>query len=156
MREFDKSVSQLSTQNGLEYSRYADDLFFSSRGKSFSRDAAQHFIQKMYQQLLQFGFEANRTKTTILPPSARKIVLGLLVDRNGPRLTKQFRSELETHAYYLSSPEHGPLKHSNRRGFTSVIGLQNYVNGLMAHAAQVDPEFAKKVRLQMSFVKWPI
>src|SRR5947209_7997371 len=40
-------------------------------------------------------------KTIISPPGARKIVLGLVVDRDGPRLTRQFRERLELHIFHL-------------------------------------------------------
>lgn len=157
MRAFDERTAELAAQSGLVYSRYADDLIFSTRNRSqFTRVHAKSFIHSIYNELTQIGFEANRTKTTICPPRARKIVLGLLVDRDTPRLTKQFRTELETHAYFLSSAKHGPIEHAERRGFTSVIGMQNYLNGLLAHAAQVDLEFAQQVRAKMRRARWPI
>ncbi|MBN9546215.1 MAG: RNA-directed DNA polymerase [Alphaproteobacteria bacterium] len=156
MREFDEGVNSISRSYGLVYSRYADDLIFSTDAATFSRVEAEALISRIYQVLLEYGFEPNRTKTMISPPRARKIVLGLLVDRDTPKLTRQFKQDLENHVFYLSHPRHGPSQHANKRNFTSVIGLQNYVQGLLAHAAQVDSAFADRMRAMLAQVKWPI
>ena len=156
MTAFDDRVTKRAGNAGLTYTRYADDLIFSTTAHTFSRVDARVFVEDVYRELLDCGFEPNRTKTKIIPPRGRKIALGLLVDRETPRLTKRFRDQLETHAYYLTSSTHGPMKHSARRKFSSAIGLQNHVYGLLAHADQVDPAFASKIRERLKSVAWPI
>jgi RNA-directed DNA polymerase len=62
-------------------------------------------------ELLAFGFTANQQKTTILPPGARKILLGVLVDRGSPHLTRAFRNNIETHLFALTNPKIGAMAH---------------------------------------------
>ncbi len=102
-----------------------------------------------------FGLEANRQKTKIASPGARKIVLGLLVDRERPRLTRAFRDNLETHVFALTHPDIGPLRHQARRGFASVIGLRRHVEGLLNYAHHVDAEWAEALQGRLKQVAWP-
>ena len=68
------------------------------------------------------GLSPNVTKTRVLPPGARKVVLGLLVDGQEPHLTREFRARLRQHIYYLLHPDIGPVRHAAKRGFISVRG----------------------------------
>lgn len=155
MRRFDRRVAALSKKAGLRYSRYSDDMIFSTAG-SFSRDQAATFVHAVYDVLGAHGFEANRTKTSIAAPGARKIVLGLLIDRDKPRLTKEFRANIETHLHYLERPDVGPVAHANARKFDSVIGLHNHLLGLIAFARQIDLTYGDKLRSRIRAISWPV
>jgi len=91
----DKTIQKLSERKNLVYTRYADDLIFSTHDDTFHRKKAARFVRNIYDILNLNGFEANTAKTVIVPPGARKIVLGLLVDRSEPNLTKQFKNRLK-------------------------------------------------------------
>lgn len=155
MRKFDRKVTKAATNAGLRYSRYSDDLIFSTTG-AYTRTLAEQFVHSMYDHLGAHGFEANRTKTSIAGPGARKIVLGLLVDRDKPRLTRDFRARLETHIHYIERKDVGPVLHARFRGFDSVIGFQNHLLGLIAFAGQVDQTYAKVLMHRMRQVDWHI
>jgi RNA-directed DNA polymerase len=90
----------------------------------------------------RIGLSPNLTKTQVLPPGARKIMLGLLVDGKIPRLTREFRACLRQHIYFLTHPDIGPARHAGRRQFASVMGLRNHVYGLISYARMIDPAFA--------------
>ncbi len=154
MQRFDEDVRCVATAAELRYTRYADDLIFSTKG-SFTRASAKTFIKAIYQCLGKRGFEANRTKTVISPPGARKIVLGLLVDGDEPRLTRDFKERLLMHAHFASRSDIGPVAHAKARKFASVIGFQNHLYGLVGFANQIEPMFAKLIRAKLSQVKWP-
>ncbi len=155
MKHFDKTVSTFAVDEGLQYTRYADDLTFSISSKNFKREDAKKFILKIYRELRKNGFEPNLTKTKIISPGARKIVLGLLVDGEKPCLTKKYRDNIRQHLHYMNRSDIGPVKHARNRGFISVYGLRNHVQGLIAHADQIDPQFASKVWVQFNKVNWP-
>lgn len=154
MRSFDRRIAALSKTGGLRYSRYSDDMIFSTPG-SFSRDQATSFVHRVYDVLGAHGFEANRTKTSIAAPGARKVVLGLLVDRDEPRLTRDFRSNIETHLHYLERPDVGPVAHAEARKFDSIIGLQNHLLGLIAFARQIDRTYGDELRARIRAIDWP-
>lgn len=154
MRRFDRRIAALSKLAGLRYSRYSDDMIFSTAGE-FSRNQATDFVHRVYDALGAHGFEANRTKTSIAAPGARKVVLGLLVDRDEPRLTRDFRSNIETHLHYLERPDVGPVAHAKARNFDSIIGLQNHLLGLIAFARQIDPTYGNELKSRISMIAWP-
>lgn len=155
MNAFDGAVTAIADASDLTYTRYADDLTLSTQRADFDRGTAQAIITKVYAQLRAWGFEPNLAKTQIVPPGARKIVLGLLVDGPKPRLTKAFRARLRQHLYFLSEPQHGPVKHAAALKFNSVYGLRNHVSGLIAYAKQVDEDFAQKAWKAFNAIAWP-
>jgi RNA-directed DNA polymerase len=102
------------------------------------------------------GLSPNFTKTQVVPPGARKVVLGLLVDKAVPRLTREFKANLRMHLHFLLRPDVGAAKHAHARGFAAVAGLRNHLRGLVAYAAQIEPEYASAVRSGLSAVQWPV
>lgn len=156
MQDADAELTKLAREHGLNYTRYADDLTFSTRRKDFDREEAADVIRAVYRILGRFGLEPNFAKTQVVPPRARKVVLGLLADQKEPRLTREFRSKMRQHLYYLEHPEVGPLKHAERRGFAAIAGLKNHLVGLAAYAAQVEPEYGAGLVRRLSAVHWPL
>jgi RNA-directed DNA polymerase len=142
MKEFDRKVADLAKNNGLVYSRYADDLCLSTINDNFSRKKAKNVIVSIYKQMGEIGLSPNITKTQIIPPGARKIVLGLLVDGDVPKLSREFRSKLRMHFFYMNRADIGPVLHAKNRGFDSVMGLKNHIEGLIAYSRQIDPIYA--------------
>lgn len=136
----DYKIQKLSEKNNLVYTRYADDLIFSTINDEFNRKKAAIIVRKVYNILELYGFEANTAKTVIVPPGARKIVLGLLVDREKPNLTKQFKNQLRTHIRGIS--RFGFVNHARHRGFKSIWGFYRHFKGLLSFAYSVDSDFA--------------
>lgn len=155
MTGFDEAVAEIAAAHALRYTRYADDLTFSTDQDDLNRDQAKAIVGKVYAQLAIWGFRPNLAKTAIIPPGARKVVLGLLVDGASPRLTKQFRSKLRRHFYFLTHADHGPVKHAAALKFTSVYGLRNHVSGLIAYTQQVDSNFAAECWAKFNAIAWP-
>lgn len=155
MKNFDKRLSLIARNNDLFYTRYADDICLSSFDKNFSRAKASKIISEIYSLLWKHGLSPNTTKTRVSPPGSRKIVLGLLVNENEPRLTKAFKSRLRMHFYYLTHSKIGPSKHAQNRGFSTVWGLRNHIQGLLSYANQIEPNYAKSYFQIMQQICWP-
>jgi RNA-directed DNA polymerase len=153
VRSLDQCILQLAVQSGWSYTRYADDLAFSRRDNS-SRAAGMELAKKIEHELVQFGLKNNRQKTAIIPPGGRKIMLGVLVDREKPRLTREFRNNVETHLYALLSPKIGAAAHRAKRGFASTIGMRRHIQGLVAFAHQVDRTYGAKLYSELNKVNW--
>lgn len=156
MIEFDKKVENIANNNGLFYSRYADDLCLSTSSAVFDRNKAKKVIGAIYNEMRKIGLEPNLTKTQVLPPGARKIVLGLLVDSERPRLSREFRSKMRMHLYFMTHSDVGPALHASKRGFESVLGLKNHIEGLITYARQIDAAYASTCSQQMLNIDWPI
>jgi hypothetical protein len=155
MRRFDAEVEDIAQANGLIYTRYADDLTFSTADPDFGRGRAEFLIRHVYSVMGQVGLSPNIAKTRLCPPGARKFVLGLLVDGNAPRLSRQFKSNLRQHLYYLLHPKIGPMEHANRRKFAAIGGLHNHLAGLVAFAKQIEPKFGGQCSQLLDEIAWP-
>ncbi|MEP3920561.1 MULTISPECIES: reverse transcriptase family protein [Paracoccaceae] len=155
MHDFDQSVEEIANEFGLTYTRYADDLTLSTASKDFSRVKAQEAISRIYQVIRKYSFEPNFTKTQIVPPGARRVVLGLLVDGSRPKLTKQFRDRLRLHLHHIGPNGAGAIKHAELNHFQSVFGLRNHIEGLISFAHSVDPDYAKKAWKALNEAAWP-
>ncbi|MEF2549704.1 reverse transcriptase family protein, partial [Aurantimonas sp. E1-2-R+4] len=149
----DDHLSAIGRGHGWTYTRYADDLAFS-RIEDTNRGSAVTLVKLVEFALFDFGFVPHSAKTSIASPGARKVLLGTLVDRERPRLTRSFRNNLETHLYAMTNDGIGPAAHVRRRGFTSMIGLRRHVAGLLAFAHQVDPIYAAKQYAKFNLIDW--
>lgn len=150
----DESIQAISNAFGVRYTRYADDLSFSTPQKDFGRVRCMRLIGEIYQALGEHGLAPNTAKTILAPPGARKVVLGLLVDGNRPKLTKDFRHMLRLHLHFITHPDIGPAHHAARRGFASVEGLRQHLLGLIAFAGQIDPSYGAECRSKLRAAQW--
>jgi len=153
VRVLDERLNDLAQAHGWIYTRYADDLAFSTQD-ACTRGRAMALSSLVDRELSTFGLNANKQKTTIVPPGSRKILLGVLVDRAEPRLTRAFRNNIETHLYALTHPKIGPAAHRRNRGFASIIGMKRHVQGLIAFAHQVHPGYARRLYSQFNSIDW--
>lgn len=143
-RSLDKMLFAYATDHQFVYTRYSDDLIFSS-SNDYDRNTAQQHLREITGLIAKFGFELHRNKTKIVPPGSRKIVLGLLVD-NDVRLPPEFKRRIEVHL--RGCQKFGLLEHSNHRNFVSVFSFVNHLQGMISFAANVENE--KAVRWQSS------
>lgn len=155
MVRFDEIVTAIAADRGLVYSRYADDLSFSTDDDAFDRSHAQTLISLVKSELQNHGFRSHYAKTKICPPGSRRIVLGLLVDGDEPRLSKSYRKKLDQHLHFMSPNSVGPVDHAAHKNFTTVYGLKNHVEGLIIHAAQVDRTYAQTAWDKFNRIEWP-
>lgn len=153
MQDFDNQVSLLAQEMHLCYTRYADDMFFSTSG-DFTRVKAKSVVDTICKMLSLKGLRPHTAKTVIAPPGSRKIVLGLLVDGPGPRLTRHFCANLDTHLHCLET--RGPIAHAKYRKFDSVAGMRNHIGGLVSHAISVNQKYGVVMKSRLDSIKWPV
>tara|TARA_R110002072_G_scaffold273000_1_gene433262 strand:- start:1776 stop:2912 length:1137 start_codon:yes stop_codon:yes gene_type:complete len=153
VHSLDVRLQRVSNGLGWKYSRYADDLAFST-DQSVTRSEALKLKGIVEAALTGFGLAANHSKTRISPPGARKVLLGVLIDRERPRLTRQFKNNIETHLYALNHPKIGVQAHRNKRGFVSTTGMRHHVRGLIAFAHHVDEGYARKLYEDFNRINW--
>jgi len=139
-RILDEKIHEVADNEGFVYTRYADDLMFSSINANCNRKKATNFIRRIYHILRKNKYEPHTAKTVIAPPGSRKLVLGLLVDREKPRLTKNFKNNLKRHIWGVN--RFGLINHLRYRNFQSIWGFKRHIEGLIAYAMMVEPNFA--------------
>lgn len=152
MRSFDKELSQLTEKHGLKYTRYADDLCFSTSDEGFDRAKAKEIIGHAYSAMRKIGLEPNLTKTMVVPPGARKVVLGLTVNDTSPRLPAELKSRMRKHLHYLE--RYGPVQHARRNGFSSTLGMYRHLIGVSAFAHQIEPALGASWRARLNAITW--
>ena len=153
MPEIDSEIEIAASAAGLRYTRYSDDLTFSTRSRDFSRAKAGNLIGKVTRILIRVGLHPQQRKTVVVPPGARKVVLGLSVDGAQPRLPREFRNVLRQHIYYLE--KFGPVEHAKSREFDTIFGMYNHIRGLIDFAKMVERDYANAMLLRFNAVEWP-
>jgi RNA-directed DNA polymerase len=152
MLDVDASLERLAAQHMLRYSRYSDDMTFSTSG-NYNRKRAKELIHDVASVLRAKGLLINASKTRIIPPGGRRVVLGLLVDGAEPRLSRKFRDTLRMHMYFMK--KYGVQMHATRRGFDSISGLYRHVKGLIDYAKSIDQIYWHKMIKVFAEITWP-
>ena len=143
VHDLDATFSALAQNQRMVYTRYADDLTFSSI-EDFNRGQATRLIHDVDIALRKAGFSLHKKKTRVVPPGGRKIVLGLLVDRDHVRLNRAMRSRIAEHVRGVE--KFGLSQHVTHRGFSSIDGFVHHVLGLLAFATDVEPGWADEMK----------
>lgn len=97
-RDLDLELASLAAHHGCKYTRYADDLSFSSKDKTF--DIGQ-LLQPINELVRKHKFFVNYKKTRFLRPHRRMEVTGVVVNNQYsiPRKTRR-TFEAIVHNYY--------------------------------------------------------
>ncbi|MED5423309.1 MAG: retron Ec67 family RNA-directed DNA polymerase/endonuclease, partial [Pseudomonadota bacterium] len=113
--KLDKDLLALAIKHNCKYSRYADDITFSTSSKKFpTQIAKKKFLSKskwvaskeLTQTITNNGFRINKQKTRNQYKESRQIVTGLVVNRfvNVPtsnyRLVRSMCNNMFNHGYY--------------------------------------------------------
>jgi hypothetical protein len=99
----DYLLSAVAKRFGLKYSRYADDMTFSSMHNVFQQDS--EFLKELHRIVFEQGFHIKESKTRLQKEGFRQEVTGLLVNEKvnvQKRYIKQLREWLykwETYGY---------------------------------------------------------
>ncbi len=156
VRPLDEAIQAIATEHGLTYTRYADDIALSTRRKDFDREEASAVIGKTLRALERTGLRPHRAKTRVIPPGARKIVLGLAVDGSQPRLTREYRNKLRLHAHMLGTLRIPPSQHADALRFRSVLSMRRHIEGKIGHAWRIEEAFADAIAAKLADVDWTL
>lgn len=151
-RPMDTVFTDLAHAAGLVYTRYSDDIVFSTAEDMTRRDV-RNLVDDVTRIFGAFGHVLHRKKITIAPPGARKLVLGLLIDGHSVRLSREYRDRVETHLRGIE--RFGLAEHAASRHFASIWGMVRHIHGLVAHAKGVDTPYGEALvaRLSSSLAK---
>lgn len=75
--KLDHKLAKLASHHGLKYSRYADDITFSSLHNVYQKDS--RFMKALFQIIQEQGFQINKAKTRLQKKGSRQEVTGLIV-----------------------------------------------------------------------------
>jgi RNA-directed DNA polymerase len=91
----DDELTRVSKFEGVVYSRYADDLSFSSNAP-----ISAEFRTTVSEIVRRFGFQVQRTKTRLMGPAIRREVTGLTVNQQ-VSIPRQRRRELRAYFHQI-------------------------------------------------------
>lgn len=138
----DEKINLLIKSYGGLYSRYADDIFISFSNADVNRLLISKLVGRLINYLKNEGYKLNKTKIKLSPPGVRKIVLGLNVDSDTPKLSKEFKRSIDSHIYALK--KYGPKLHAVERNFQSVFGMLEHIKGKIFFARSISREYGDK------------
>ncbi|WP_336742940.1 reverse transcriptase domain-containing protein [Aureimonas altamirensis] len=95
LRKFDEAVFAQCVERNIFYTRYADDMVFSS-----TADDLQSLIPFIRKQLKNYRLEINEKKTVFAGTGARKYVTGIVVNEK-LNILKENRRKLRQEMYYV-------------------------------------------------------
>lgn len=143
----------LSIDNSITYTRYADDLYFSS-------DSEFDVNEKVSKILEDNGFKINHFKTKVMRRGGKQFVTGLTVsDYEYPRIPKNIKRKLRQEIHYISkygykghvlhklgisAQEYNSDSEKKILVDSSVSFINNRIYGWLLYINSVEPIFAKK------------
>lgn len=92
----DRRLAGLAKRFGLRYSRYADDITFSSMHHVYAQDGS--FRKELYRIIQQQGFTINDSKTRLQKRGSRQEVTGIIVS-DKLNVTKKYVREIRSLLY---------------------------------------------------------
>jgi hypothetical protein len=96
--KLDYQLGNLAGKYDLTYTRYADDLTFSTN--NIKRISPQELVERVTQHVERNGFKVNESKTKIMFKEQRQMVTGILVN-DGLNLNKKHVDALRATLYNL-------------------------------------------------------
>ncbi len=147
--KMDGVFERLSSEKGVTYTRYADDLTFSSNDYLPKKIGIEEVLGV-------FGFKSNPKKFRIFRKGGPQYVTGLTVVDDRPRLSKKFKRQLRMDAYYMK--KFGPTNHFLKQMGTIDFDKYNYLSpltsavyhgwqlsGFIAFVHSVEPKLARYI-----------
>jgi RNA-directed DNA polymerase len=141
-RGLDNRLQALGARYESIYTRYSDDIVFSGNG--FDRRTVETLLHHATGIIEAERFAVHHRKTRLVPPGARRLVLGLLLADGDVRLAPWFRRQLEVHV--RGTEKFGLRHHARYRKWTSLVSFVNHVEGRLAFAQSVDPAYTDRLR----------
>ena len=135
-KRIDKEIMSVSSAFGVDYTRYVDDLTFSSYCKE-----TLEIVEKRVTTLLAFqGYKINKKKTKYISDNKQQNILGLVVNNNRVRLPKDFkrkiRAMLHSYAIYICNTNIKDTKH-----LAWDIKKEQQLSGYISYICHVDSRF---------------
>ena len=136
-RRIDSRLSGIAVKLGWKYSRYADDLTFSSSGEA--RERVGYLLARVRHICQDEGFVVNEKKTRVLRQSVRQSVTGVVVNRRAgaPRpLVRRLRA-------ILHRAKFEGLAKQNREGRAN---FEAWVAGMVAYVSMLNAKQGGELR----------
>lgn len=145
-RKMDARFEKYSINNGLQYTRYADDLTFS--GDELTRLPKSAFVMKI---LKEEGFNLNHKKTGTYGRNSRQEVTGVMVDGDKPRVPQKFKRQIYRHLHFCK--KYGPWQHF-AHVMPDVGHARQWLYGKIFYVNAIEPDEGKNMLALADALDW--
>lgn len=140
-RPLDKRIKTYCNNFDIDYSRYMDDMTFSSNEKFYL-----NMIEKYVRNILNgTGFEINEKKTKYISDNKQQNILGLVVNNGKARVPKKLKRKVRAmlHSYYLFMHRTSELDIKHRAWDKNKVAE---LNGYIGYIKKVDNDGYQKLK----------
>lgn len=150
----DNHLHKLATSEGLVFTRYADDMAFSSR-EPLDRSRSKRLLSRIFDIIRYEGFTENPKKTRIYGSGTPLKYLGLEIFEGSVRLSKRYKKYVEDNLRGIE--KFGLYEHTQHRNFNSPLQLINHLHGKAVWAMSIERNWAKTQinRLEVIGISYP-
>lgn len=139
--ELDRKLSSIAQRTDLTFTRYADDITMS--GDLADRSEAKSVIRSIARAVGSYGFGVNHQKTNISKNGSRKIITGISVDGDRPRVPKAYKDDIRQQLYYIR--KFGLAGHCSRNGVVNQLGFLLRLAGQIRYVRSVESILGEKM-----------
>lgn len=138
LHEFDSNLTDFCTVRGVRYTRYADDLAFSTNTPG-TLDAVETEVRRLLKELDYLGLQLNEEKSVNVSKKTRRTLVGLTLSNDGhASIGREAKRQLRLAMHRAALGTLGPA---------DVANLQ----GRLAFTYAVDPAFVDKLLARYGF-----
>ncbi len=146
-RDLDEQLAMIAAEAQATYSRYADDLTFSS----------EHSLNDVFLQaekiLTASGFQLHPEKIHFYGPGSPKKITGLIVQNGMVRVPKRLKRALRQEIHYCT--KYGVLTHLENTKSTHIIHYREYLYGKAYYIHMIEPEEGQRFLEKLDQILWP-
>jgi RNA-directed DNA polymerase len=147
-RRLDVRFTNLGKEKGFRYTRYADDLAFSSKNRDLNR-----YIPLFIKIIREEGFEVNKKKIIVARKGGQQKVTGVVVNTK----TNIDRKEYKRLRAILYNCLHGDLKREMVRwGASSFEEFKNALRGHINFVMMLNKEKGRRLFESFAEILWPV
>lgn len=138
-KEIDDKITDLCKIRLVAYSRYADDMIFSSNTKNVLVEIYQ-FVNKL---LIQHSFEINKSKTKYLSGKGRMAITGININAGKLTVNKDIKRNLRSNLYNII------VKKDKTININSVLGYLSFIKDIEPDHYFKTKEYIEKLKLKV-------
>jgi len=139
----DKELMSLASKYNCTYTRYADDMTFSSNILLPTYSDLEKILSKD-------GFELDRKKYLLRKNGQAFYVTGLSISGAEPRVSKKWKHNLRQEIYFIQ--KYGLSEHVGKRNYSSTQNCINIIDGKIKFLKSIEPQLANVARINFNSV----
>jgi len=139
----DKELILLASKYNCTYTRYADDITFSSNVSLPSYSDLEKILSKG-------EFELDRKKYLLRKNGQSFYVTGLSISGTEPRVPKKWKHNLRQEIYFIK--KYGLFEHVGKRNYSSIQNCINVIDGKIRFLKSIEPQLADEARINFNSI----